>query len=108
MSVSPVSQSPETVEQQFTALLSRWRTETAHLSSSTRIAGHPAYQAIIALGAEALPFLLRELERSHDGHLSRALTEITGARPVPPEDRGKIKKIAEAWLRWARESGLRW
>lgn len=108
MSHSPLTQKPDTIEQLVETLLKRWRAETAHVSSSSQITRHPDYQSLIALGREALPFLLRELERSHDGHLSRALAEITGAHPVPPEDRGKIKKVAEAWLTWARESGLRW
>jgi hypothetical protein len=100
--------SQKELEQRFLRLLNRWRSETDHLSSSTQITGHAAYQEIIGLGREALPLLLQELERSHDGHLSKALTAITGARPVPPEDRGRIKKVAEAWLRWARETGQKW
>ena len=89
-------------------LLERWREETALLSSSTRITGHPAYQKLISLGRAALPFLLRDLERTEDGHLSLALSEITGASPVPAEDRGRIRKVAAAWLRWARETGQSW
>jgi len=97
-----------TLEQQFLRLLACWRDETAHFSSSTRSTNHPAYQQIIALGRPALPLLFRELEQSQDGHLSKALTAITGAHPVPAEDRGKIKKVAAAWLTWARENGHRW
>lgn len=109
MSSTPAAvQPPETLEARVTQLLERWRAETAHLSSSTKITGHPAYQEIIAQGPEAVPLLLRELERSQDGHLSKALAVLTGAHPVPAEDRGKIRKVAEAWLRWAKENGVRW
>ena len=38
----------------------------------------------------------------------KLLSAITGAHPVPAEDRGKVHAVAEAWLRWAREQGLRW
>src|SRR5438067_219811 len=106
----PVSATPttETLEQRVRQLLQRWRAETAYLSSSTRITAHPAYQELIALGPPVLPFLLRDLEQSEDGHLSLALATITGARPVSPEDRGQIRKVAAAWLGWARENGLQW
>jgi len=62
----------------------------------------------MALGPAALPFLFRDLEQSKDGHLSKALTALTGAHPVPAADRGKVAKVAEAWLRWARENGWQW
>jgi hypothetical protein len=78
------------------------------LSSSTLLTSHPAYQELIALGGPALPFLFRDLEQTGDGHLSKALAAITGARPVPPEDRGQVRKVADAWLRWARENGYSW
>jgi hypothetical protein len=94
------------MEQRVVPLLKRWRDETAYFSSSTQSTGHPACQELISLGRAALPFLLRDLEHSGDGHLSKAL--ITGAHPVPAEDRGDVQKVAETWLRWARENGLRW
>jgi hypothetical protein len=72
--------------------------QTAHVSSSSQRLSHPAYQALTALGDAAVPFLLADLEQTRDGHLSKALTEITGARPVPPEHRGQIGQIADEWL----------
>ena len=98
----------ESIELQVTHLLSRWRDETASLSSSTAITGHAAYLELIALGTAALPFLFRDLEQTGDGHLSKALTAITGVHPIPTEERGQIRKIAETWLRWARENGYQW
>jgi hypothetical protein len=89
-------------------LVDRWRAETAYLSSSTRITGHPAYQELISLGQPALPFLFRDLERTEDGHLALALSTITGVHPVKAEERGQIRKIAAAWLNWAREQHLQW
>ena len=108
MTPIPLATTPETLEQQVTRLLNQWRQETAPLSSSSKITGHPAYQELIALGRPALPFLLRDLEATHDGRLSKALTTITGCHPVPPEDRGKIQQVADAWLRWAKENGQQW
>jgi len=108
MSPTPTTGSAEALEQHVQQLLDCWRTETAHLSSSTRITGHPAYQELIALGPPVLPLLLRDLERTEDGHLSLALATITGAHPVSAEERGHIRKVAAAWLRWARETGRQW
>jgi hypothetical protein len=95
----------ENIESQVASLLKRWREETAYLSSSTAITGHPAYLELIALGTAALPFLFRDLAQTGDGHLSKALTAITGAHPVPADERGQVRKIAQTWLGWARENG---
>ena len=98
----------ETMEQRVVRLLARWREETAYLSSSSAITGHPAYLELIALGSVALPFVFRDLEQTGDGHLSKALSAIAGAHPIPAEQRGQIRNIAETWLRWGRENGQQW
>lgn len=108
MSRGPATPAAQSVEQQVIRLLARWREETEYLSSSTQITGHPAYQELIALGPAALPFLFRDLEKTRDGHLSKALAAISGARPIPAEERGQVGKIADRWLRWARENGYQW
>ena len=105
MASVPATPAAETTEQRVVRLLGIWRDQTAYLSSSTQLVEHPAYQELIALGPAALPFLFRDLEQTKDGHLSKALTTLTGAHPVPAEDRGKLAKVADAWLRWARENG---
>lgn len=81
--------------------------ETQTLSSMTRIVAHPAYQAIIAMGERAIPPILRDLQRAPD-LWGPALHAITGARPVPPADAGRVARVAEAWLAWARENGYAW
>jgi hypothetical protein len=103
--MSQTSLTAEAAGQQVRQLLEQWRAETAHISSGPQRTNHPAYQSLIALGDAALPFLLRDLEQTGDGHLSKALSAITGARPVPPEHRGRIRQIADDWLRWAKENG---
>lgn len=108
MASVPATPAAERVEQRVVRLLRSWREQTAYESSSTAITGHHAYQELMALGPGALPFLLRDLSQTRDGHLSKALTTITGAHPVPPDDRGNVRKVADAWLRWAGESGHRW
>ena len=105
MTPVPAMPTAESIEQRVARLLGRWREETLYLSDSTRITGHPAYQELIALGSAALPFLFRDLEQTRNGHLSKALTAITGARPIPAEQSGQMRKIAETWLRWAGAEG---
>ncbi len=105
MTPVPAASVPETLEQHVQRLLDSWRAETALLSSSSRIVEHPAYQQLIALGPAALPFLFRDLEQTQDGHLSKVLTAITGAHPIPSEERGQTRQIASTWLRWAHENG---
>lgn len=99
--------SRQTTEQRFRVLASEWRSEMAPMSSITEMAMHPAYQQIIGMGPEVLPSLLRELERDPT-HWFWALKAITGADPVKPQDRGRVKQMTNAWLRWAREHGYEW
>lgn len=96
---------PGTLAVQFHSLASRWKVETALLSSTTAMVSHPAYQAIIALGPGVVPLLLRELEHE-PAHWFEALQAITGEDPVPPADWGKIPAMAAAWLAWGRDRGL--
>jgi hypothetical protein len=105
--VQPAPEAPTSLEDQFNELATIWRSETAHFSSARRMASHPAYQAIIALGKSAVPLLLRELEKE-PGHWFLALEAITGANPISNEDRGRVDRMAQAWLRWGSDHGYRW
>ena len=104
---TPATEPPESVEEKFGRLARTWLAETAYSSSSSDLVAHPAFQEIVGMGPAVIPFLLRELE-NRTGHWHRALRRITGADPVPPVDRGKIDKAAEAWLRWGKEQGYAW
>lgn len=103
----PVTRRPQGDAEKFLALAEAWRREVQFVSSVTEMVLHPAYQRIIGMGAAVVPHLLRELERRPD-HWFWALHAITGADPVKSEDRGKLKKMAEAWLKWGKEQGLAW
>ena len=63
------------------------------------------YVRIIEAGASALPILLAEMEASPD-HWDRALEEITGENPAPPESAGRLREIARAWVAWGRARSL--
>lgn len=94
------------VADKFEALCQRWMDATSHLSIVQDIILHPAYQQIIGLGMAAVPLILRKVEEEM-GHWSWALHAITCDDPVPAEDAGNMRKMQEAWLRWAAERGWR-
>jgi hypothetical protein len=87
----------------FHALAREWKEETEHLSS-TEVFTHPAYQRIIGLGEPVVPLLLQDLDSGAHGFW--ALRAITGANPVPPQDAGRVRRMANAWLAWGRMRGL--
>lgn len=101
----PVSSIRDRRRERFGRLSRQWLEETQWLSSTTEIAMHPAYQAIIGIGPEGLPMILKEL-RDNSGYWYWALKAISNEDPVPPIDRGAINKMKSAWLRWAEQKGI--
>jgi hypothetical protein len=83
---------------------------------SFHIPDQPQLLKIIALGDEAVPFLLEHLKVSKEAELARyrgyefyeyapwyafaALREITGADPMKPEHAGRLYDIIDDWLAW--------
>lgn len=89
----------------FSALAREWREAVRYQSSLMQAVNHPAYRAVVELGDEIVPQLLRELRRNPEPWFL-ALREITGVDPARPEHRGNLRAIADAWVRWGRERGL--
>ena len=87
---------------EFERLAAKWKLDTAHLSSPSAIAEHRAYQEIIGMGKEAIPFILRDLEDSQ-AQWFWALRSIARESPVRPEDRGDVRAMTAAWLDWGRD-----
>ena len=92
------------LERQFRQLSHQWENETGMLSDLSQKVIHPAYQRIIGMGQDAIPFLLNELSK-RPNHWFWALRSITGANPVKPEHRGRIKLMDKDWLCWGRDHG---
>ncbi len=112
MSALPVQQQTpvepvETVEQRFRRLETVWKSDTQYLSDAHRIIEHPAFQEIISMGEAVIPLIMRDLEKGPRLWVW-ALPRITGQTPVKPSEGGNIRKMSEAWLRWAREHGYQW
>jgi hypothetical protein len=92
---------------EFARLADQWRQERGATSLAKRMAEHPAYRKIIAMGSPVVPLILAELERQPD-HWFIALHELTGASPAPEQSRGKLPEMAEGWIMWGRQRGYRW
>lgn len=99
------SEEKEAVKLKFQELVRRWQHDTRMVSSVSKIIKHPAYQAIIEMGIQALPYILEELRDRPDLWFP-SLKLIVGESPVPLEDRTDPELAREAWLTWGRKKGL--
>jgi hypothetical protein len=106
-SISRESYQRKILEFKFRSLAQQWQQETALLSRLDQKVLHPAYQQIIGIGAEVLPLIFLELEQQPN-HWFWALKAITGANPIKPEHRGRVKLMAQDWLKWGRDHGYEW
>lgn len=88
----------------FHTLATEWQSEVAGMSSTAQMSQHPAYQEIINMGSQVVPLLLSELQKNPLYWLA-ALNTITGENPIKPEQRGRVKQMASAWIEWGKERG---
>ena len=95
---------PRQLEALFARLADDWRRDTRFLSATSAIATHPAYQRIVGLGPQGIPLVLDEMQR-RPGQWFWALASLTGENPVPPDDRGRVPAMTDAWLQWGRDNG---
>ena len=93
-----------TDRERFQELADRWENETVLLSNSDRAAEHPAHREIVGIGEPAVPLILERMQ-SQGGHWFHALSEITNANPVKPDDRGNVGAMQAAWLEWGERNG---
>jgi hypothetical protein len=90
------------LDQLFHDHVERWRNETGHLSSVTKMVLHPSYLRIIGLGRGGLPLILRELRERPD-HWLVALNAITGEDPAP--EGANFREAVAAWIKWGEIRG---
>jgi hypothetical protein len=96
------------LETAFREHVEKWKKETRHWSSITKMIAHPSYLRIIGLsgmssGHRLERLLLHELHEEPD-HWFAALTAITGEDPVRP--RNNFDGAVKAWLAWGQRKGL--
>ena len=100
----------EDVEQRYRRLEAQWAADTMFLSDPGKIMSHPAMRAIVAMGEEVVPIILRDLQ-TEESLLVLALPEITGENLASPKVEGGFRKWdldaqVQAWLQWGRAKGL--
>jgi hypothetical protein len=98
----------DTVARLFYQHAERWKRETTHWSSVTKMIAHPSYLRIIGLANRSerrklVRLLLRELENEPD-YWFDALVAITGRNPVQPEQ--DFDEAVNSWLEWGRQEGI--
>lgn len=101
----PIATRSDNISSVFQTLVARWKAERDHLVSSVdELISSQNYQAIIGLGEVAVPLILAQLksEGERPDHWFVALGQLTGASPVPPEDRGRLRRMANAWIAWGK------
>ena len=88
---------------EFERLAEEWLEQRPRGVDVAQMIRHPAYQSIIDIGAEAVPWLLERLAQSPD-HWFYALNQITDAQPVQPQHQGNINAMAEEWIAWGKQN----
>ena len=92
----------EGLEDRFLRLSNEWKRDTGHLSLVSQIAAHPSYKGIVAMGEPAIPLILRDLQTEPD-HWFSALSAIASGGPeIPVHERGNIRAVSEAWVKWGK------
>jgi len=93
------------LEQRFRELADKWEQETASLSSVTKRVMHPSYQAIVGMGQQVVPLLLKDLQTTRRDWFW-ALTAITQENPIDRADAGRVDKMISAWVGWGKKKRL--
>lgn len=105
--LKPISLDLPELERRFVNLKEQWYNDTVFCSSISLMQDHPAYQEILSMGADVIPFIFRELEKGL-GYWFPALKSITSHDPVDSKDRGRVKIMTQSWLQWGKEQGYKW
>ena len=101
--------SVDSLKQRFEEHAAKWERETRHLSSPTQRMMHPSYQAVLGMGREhqkeIVSLLIRDMQ-DHDRPWFAALSYITNENPIDRADAGKMNKMIESWVKWAKSRGV--
>ncbi len=84
----------------FDELARQWKEDTQFLSNVGAIIDHPAYEHIISLGEEMVPYIIQDMLENGPNHWFNALSRITGANPITKDIVGNLDKMADAWITW--------
>src|SRR6266403_874353 len=95
----------EKLREEFRFLADRWNEDTKYLSSTTKMAEHPACVRIVEMGAIGACLVFEELAKEASWLWLIALAAHFKATPVPESDTGKIHAMREHWLKYGRSNG---
>jgi len=87
----------------FNGLAERWRNETGGYALTYRRYAHPSYQAILTLGEDIVPLILRELQRKPDRWFE-ALKAFTKENPAANSK--SFEEAVERWIGWGKEKKI--
>ncbi|GAA2127565.1 hypothetical protein [Nocardioides bigeumensis] len=82
---------------QFSDLRDEWLAATEMVSNVQQMTMHPAYQQMIGLGPQVVPFMIDEL-RSGPQHYYWALAAIVGTDHGTGAD--TMREAAQKWVEW--------
>lgn len=87
----------------FVGLAKIWRDSTGGLSTTSRKFTHPTYKAILRMGPEIVPFILREFQQRPDWWFD-ALEYLTKENPA--EGTNSFEEATAAWIRWGKDKQI--
>ena len=90
-------------ENKFWDLVRQWEYDTKYTSSASQILSHSSVAAMIQMGPEAIPLVLKAMKENF--HITYVLHKLTGDWPVRDEYAGNGPKIIECWRKWAKKHG---
>jgi len=94
------------LEVEYEMQAAEWKRDTRFCSSPEIASAHPAYQRIIGMGQDVVPFILQEI-KTEPGLWFDALTAITGEQPVSEANAGDIEAMCADWIAWGRRNGFK-
>ena len=98
------------VLERFEALTSQWadHCERVVLSSNVRdYLAHPAFRGLVALGHEAVPYIMARYEDDDFLPWGFVLDEITGLGMIVNPNQFNPAEIQDRWLTWWQTEGER-
>jgi hypothetical protein len=104
VTVIDTSDVDDAIKKDFDLLAEQWHRETRFFPSATKMAMHPAYQGIIALGQDVIPLVLHDLQRTR-AHWLWALHVLSRFQDPAPEG-ATFSEAVDAWLEWGENRGL--
>lgn len=91
------------LKMEFDSLVKKWKDETFFQSSLGEIFTNEAYQRIMAMGRDALPMILSELQKK-PGHWFYALEKIVGHDVASGTE--NFADARSAWLEWGYKNNF--